>query len=148
MKKIQITFEKGGCLTGWLDENKAPETVTALWSSLPCETVCKHTRWCGREIYGSIKTGAIPARENNTSTVSKFDISYWREDWDVTTGKTPEEAGETMGFYHGPEYLKYAGGTLSLNVIGRIVWEDEKTLDEVGERIWKQGFEKMKIEKA
>lgn len=148
MKKIKITFEKGGCLTGWLNEDWAPETVMAIWSALPCKMFFKHTRWCGREIYGSIETGAIPDRENHTATVSKFDISYWREGWDTTTGKAPEDAGETIAFYYGPERLQYAGGILTLNVIGRIDWNQERQLDEIGARIWAQGFENVMIEKG
>lgn len=148
MKKIKIIFEKGGFLTGYLNENWAPETVTAIWSVLPLETTIKHTRWCGREIYCSIETGAIPAKENHTANVSKFDISYWRENWDLSTGKSAEESGETIAFYYGPERLQATGGILPLNVIGRIDWDQEETLDEIGIRIWSHGFEKIRVEKA
>lgn len=148
MKNIRLVFEKGGTLHGCLDEKAAPETVMAIWSALPCQTVFKHTRWCGREVYGNIATGTVPAKENHTATVSKFDISYWREDWDLTTGQSAEEAAESIACYYGPEYLSYAGGILPLNVIGRIDFSDEPLLDEIGQRIWMEGFEKVTIEKG
>ena len=148
MKKIRFIFEKGGSLTGYLNEEWAPETVMAVWSALPTEDVLKHTRYCGHEVYCSLSTGVTPKRENHTATVSKFDISYWRQDWDPCLDLSPEEAGETIGFYSAPEYIRYSGGTNPLNVIGRIDFSQEAMLDEIEERIWRDGQEKVRIERA
>ncbi|OLN29853.1 hypothetical protein DSOL_3384 [Desulfosporosinus metallidurans] len=79
--------------------------------------------------------------------VSKFDIAYWR-DWE--SNKPLEEAPgeEAMAIYYGPELLSYHNGLIRVNIIGRIRMEQEELLETIGMRIWRQGIEKIKVERC
>lgn len=78
---LGFSFEKGGNLSVELCD-KTPHTLRTLSKILPLESEARHTRWCGREVYFPICTRQTPCRENQTSTVSKFDVAYWTE-WDI-----------------------------------------------------------------
>ena len=73
---LGFSFEKGGNLFVELCD-KTPHTLRTLSKILPLESEARHTRWCGREVYFPICTRQTPCRENQTSTVSKFDVAYW-----------------------------------------------------------------------
>ena len=72
MKTIRIITDKVGVVEAELLEEKNPETVQAIWESLPIQT--RANTW-GDEIYFS-----IPVRlgeENAQPTVSMGDLGYW-----------------------------------------------------------------------
>ena len=48
--------------------------------------------------------------------------------------------------FYGAEKLSFHGGLITVNVIGRILWEQEEMLETIGERVWSSGFEKVKVE--
>ena len=139
MSCLKFHFERGGFLVASLKEN-APSTLRAVTEILPIESRLQHTRWCGREVYLPITTLHAPAKENQTGIVSKFDLTYWR-DWDVQEG-----AAEALSLFYGAERLSFHGGLLTVNVIGRILWEYEEMLDAIGERVWSSGFEGVRAE--
>lgn len=140
---LGFSFEKGGNLFVELCD-KTPHTLRTLSKILPLESEARHTRWCGREVYFPICTRQTPCRENQTSTVSKFDVAYWTE-WDIHANPPDSLTEETLSFYYGAEVLRFHGGPLKVNVIGRISWDQESLLEEIGERVWHCGFEKIKI---
>jgi len=146
MEYIRMIFERGGELTVGLDEKKAPQTVKSILESIPCESILKHSRWCGREIYLDFYSRELPPKENNTCIVSKFDVAYWRESWSEE-GLGSVRPGEALSFYYGPEHLSYHGGFIHVNVIGRVLWEQEEMLDKIGKRIWQSGIEKVWLER-
>jgi len=144
MKKIKMNFEKGGCLIATLNES-APKTVISFIDCLPITTSVVHTRWCGREFSVGIDTKNKPPKENFTNTVSKFDVAYWR-DWNNNIAIKEAPSIEAISFFYGAELLRYHAGELIVNVIGRIDYNQEELLDEIGERIWLEGKEKVTIE--
>jgi len=144
MKKLKLCFEKGGTLIAVLND-KAPNTVKSILEILPIESTMVHTRWCGREISLGIKTIKKPPMENCTNIVNKFDIAYWR-DWNNIISSEDATFSEALAIYYGPEILRYHGGFLTTNIIGRILWEQEELLEEIGIRIWRHGQEKVFIE--
>jgi len=144
MKKIQISFEKGGILIAQLN-HLAPKSVQSLLEILPVESKVSHTRWCGREISLPLKTLTKPPKENFTTIVSKFDLAYWR-DWNHQVSPEEGEAMEALAMYYGPEVLRYHNGLLTTNVIGRISWEQEELLETIGLRIWEFGHERVLVE--
>lgn len=141
MSLLRFSFERGGSLLAKLND-KTPTTCPALLEIFPLESMLRHTRWCGREIYMPICTNNLPLKENQTCIVSKFDLAYWRE-WDVEETVTPQE---TLSLFYGAERLAFHGGILTVNVVGRVLWEYEDMLDTIGERIWSSGFEGVKVE--
>lgn len=147
MIKIKLEFERGGVLYGLLNPEKAPQTVEQIVKALPVTMAAVQSRWCGREISWGIATQDPPPRENSTGIVSKFDITYWRP-WDRTE-KTPESTSfESMAFYYGAERPTYHDGALSLNVVGHICYDQETEMEEIGERIWLSGVEKVRCSLA
>ncbi len=146
MSKLQISFEKGGTLIAVLND-KSPKTIMSIMEILPIESTIFHTRWCGREISLGIETTTKPPFENSTNIVSKFDIAYWR-DWENKMTGDDFSINEAVAIYYGPETLRYHGGPLTTNIIGRIVWEQEDLLDSIGTRIWRCGHEKVLVEKC
>lgn len=141
MSLLKFSFERGGSLLAKLN-CEAPTTSPAILEILPIESTLRHTRWCGREIYMPIRTMNLPSKENQTCIVSKFDLVYWRE-WDAENGVTPKE---TLSLFYGAERLSFHGGLLTVNVVGRVLWEYEEMLETVGERVWSAGFEGVKVE--
>jgi hypothetical protein len=146
VNRLQITFEKGGILIADLN-NKTPNTIKSIMEILPIESTVFHTKWCGREISFGIETTIKPPFENHTNTVSKFDVAYWR-DWENKITEDNFSVKEAIAIYYGPEILRYHGGLLTTNIIGRIAWEQEDLLDSIGTRIWKCGCEKVIIDKC
>lgn len=146
MKKIQISFEKGGILIAQLN-NRAPQSVASLLEILPVESKIFHTRWCGREISLELKTRTKPDKENYTNIVSKFDLCYWR-DWENQVSQAEQGTPEALAMYYGPEVLRFHNGLLTTNIIGRIHWEQEALLESIGLRVWEFGHERVLVEEC
>ena len=142
MVQLRFIFARGGELVADLND-KTPATQRELLRILPVDSELRHTRWCGREVFLPVVNGVPLVQENQTGIVSKFDVAYWRE-WEAAPGVQP---AETLSFYYGAERLQFHGGLLTVNVIGRIRWEQEAMLDEIGERIWRCGFEAVRVER-
>jgi hypothetical protein len=140
MKKIKLIFEKGGELILILN-NQSIVTQNSLIEILPLESSALHTRWCGREFSVKIKTINKPPLEADTTTVSKFDVVYWR-DWE----RPEEEADEAIGIFYGAEILRYHKGPIRVNVLGHVSYEQAELLEQIGLRIWKNGSGKVTLE--
>lgn len=138
MDGLKISFERGGILYAKFLNNNST-TITNIKKFLPYNTEVCHTRWCGREIFMPLKTDNKIVGNDLTRFVSKFDLVYWlKEKGDVHE--------ETISIFYGAESLRYYGGPLYVEIIGRILVEQEELFDEIGRRIWLEGREKVFIE--
>lgn len=138
MEGLKITFERGGALTAkFLDKDLA--SIESIKKILPLNTEICHTRWCGREIFMPISTDNKSEGKNITRFVSKFDLVYWMKE----KGDIHEE---TISMFYGAESLRYYGGPLYVEIIGRVSIEQEELFEEIGQRVWLGGKEKVTIE--
>ena len=136
---LKISFEKGGTIYAKFYK-KDSSAIKHLEEILPFDTEILHTRWCGREIFMPIKTGNNDIGSDLTKNVSKFDLVYWmKEKGDIHD--------ETISLFYGAESLQFYGGPLYVEGIGRVSVDQEELLDEIGERVWLMGKERVKIEK-
>lgn len=145
MKKLKLTFEKGGSLivTPLPEARRTMECIEVI---LPHEEQLIHSRYCGREICFAVQTADYPPRENQTGDVDKFDVAYWRN-WESPESRLPGSPGaETINVYYGPETLSFRTKPLLVNIFGRIDENQESVLDEIGNRIWQCGFERVRAE--
>jgi hypothetical protein len=140
MEKIVFEFSRGGKLEGELFTNTTPRTYDYLQNILPLQDVkLYHSRWCGREINIPIANSDfnLPPQENQTVQTSAGDIVYWRE-WPGSFQNTGQEA---LAIYYGAEYVRDYRGSLPVNHIGHINYEQLNDVKKIGERVWKEGIE-------
>ncbi len=126
MRKIRIISERIGVVEALLLEDRNPETVEAIWESLPIEA--RTNRW-GDEIYFSIPVEV--SDENVQETVEAGDLGYW-------------PPGRGFCIFFGPTPISREGEIRPadpVNVFGKVEG-DPKTFKKV-----KQG-DKIRIEKA
>ena len=146
MEKIKLIFERGGELIVSFN-GLAPNTEQRIKEILPYENILMHSRYSGREVCFGIQTKEFVKQENSHTSVNKADVVYWCN-WE-----TPEENGlpgspgaEVIGLYYGEEIVQFQGKPLCVNVFGYIDESQEALLEEIGNRIWQQGFEKVRAE--
>ncbi|MCC3646791.1 DUF3830 family protein [Cytobacillus oceanisediminis] len=143
MKRILITFENGESFPATLKEDKAPHTCEKVWEALPLCSVVRHSRWSGRDLNFAIKSNDLPKRENQTILTSIGEVVYWR-DWPL---ETDSKVNEVIAIYYGAEHTRSNKGDELVNVFAQIDYTHFELLETVGERIWLNGTEKIKIEK-
>ena len=142
-KRILITFENGESFPATLKEDKAPQTCEKVWEALPLCSVVRHSRWSGRDLNFAIKSNGLPKRENQTIFTSIGEVVYWR-DWPL---ETDSKVNEVIAIYYGAEHTRSNKGDELVNVFAQIDYTQFELLETVGERIWLNGTEKIKIEK-
>ena len=141
--EIELEFERGGALRAAVLWDSAPETCQAVLDALPLEATVSHSRWSGREVNFPIALGpAAPPRENDTTTVNTGDVIYWRE-WEKGA-----KACEALAVYYGAEVTRDHRGYLPVNVFARIPPDQWPLATEIGLRIWRQGFERVRMHVA
>jgi hypothetical protein len=145
-KKLSLTFERGGTLTVSITDH-APETARRVLDAFPCEHYVMQSRYCGPELSFGIATQKRPDQENATTRPKKFDVAYWRN-WDSPDGEgLPGSPGEeAISFYYGDALLQFQGDPIEVNVFGRIDESEEAVLEEIGLRVWRKGFENVRVE--
>ncbi len=134
--RIVFSFERGGKLEAELLPELAPVTVARVSELLPIEATLYHTRWCGREIYLPIRSGAEIPRENQTVQTNTGDVIYWRE-WEK------DNPAEAISIYYGAELVRDHRGFLPVNVFARVPQDQWKAIEEVGLRVWQRGTERV-----
>ena len=137
--RLRFRFERGGECTARLLPDLAPKTVRSVLAMLPLELTVYHTRWCGREIYFPVSSGASVPREHQTSTANLGDVIYWKE-WDQG-----DQAPEALSVYYGAEVIRDHRGFLQVNVFARVPEAEWPVIEEVGVRVWQHGIEKLTI---
>ncbi|MGE5541542.1 MAG: DUF3830 family protein [Bacillota bacterium] len=140
-RRIRITFERGGEVMATLLEDKAPETCNAVWEHTPIVSQALHTRWCGREVNWAVDLGRRPPSENQTISSSVGNVVYWRE-WE---GRYPSTGAEALGLYYGAELIRDHRGHQPVNVFAQVDTSSWDALQEVGQRVWRQGAEKVTV---
>lgn len=128
MKRVEITFERGGKFIVELLEKDAPKTCAALLKALPLVGLeVRHAKSSGDEAYVQAMSMDVP--EENNVVPAQGDVAFnvmpnWR----------------AICIYYGPKITnKY-----NFNLFGRVT-KDLKTLEEVGNRVWLRGTEKADI---
>lgn len=141
MCDLKFSFEKGGIIyASILDENdEVTKEVLNVLSKRSINTDVIHTRWCGREIYMPIKTKNKTIDSSVTNNVNKFDLVYWKKNEE-------EGSDETVSIFYGAESLRHYSGPIYVKVIGKVSNEQNKLLEEIGNRVWLEGKEKVTIE--
>jgi hypothetical protein len=141
MRRILISFEKGGSFPATLLDDDAESTCGEIWDILPITSTVSHSRWSGREVNLTLQTKNLPIEEHQTIYTSKGEIIYWR-DWNST--KNPSEV---LAIYYGAEETRSSKGPERVNVIGQIDFDRLQELKIVGERVWLSGMEQIRIDK-
>ena len=98
-------------------------------------------RWSGREIFIPTKLKKKPPRENQTIRANLGDVIYFRE-WKDSYDFTGFEA---IGIFYGPEIVREWRGDSPVNLIGRIDPSQWDLIKSIGERVWRQGGERISI---
>lgn len=141
-KKIKVILESGKSFIAKLHDN---DTANIIYKSLPIESEVTHSRWSGREFNFPINISTKPNRENQSIFTSEGDLCYWR-DWRYDY----EENGHTkhvFAIYYGPEQARSHVGDEPVNIFGRVLEEDLEIVKQIGESIWLEGTEKIRVEK-
>ncbi len=141
--EIELEFARGGVLKAAVLWDSAPETCRAVVDALPLEATVSHSRWSGREVNFPVALGSgAPQRENDTTTVNTGDVIYWRE-WEKEA-----KACEALAVYYGAEVTRDHRGYLPVNVFARVPQEQWPLATEIGLRIWREGFERVRVRAA
>ncbi|MFD0824180.1 DUF3830 family protein [Neobacillus sp. M.A.Huq-85] len=143
MRKIKITFERGGEVLASLNESQAPQTCERIWNLLPLGSVVTHSRWSGREINFSYHDTQCIPRENQTIYTSIGEICYWR-DWDWEGFGDPPQV---LAIYYGAELARSMKGNEPVNVFAQVDYSEIQKLIEIGEKVWLSGTEKIYVDR-
>jgi hypothetical protein len=117
----------------YLDE--APVTCKAFRENLPFTRVFYHARVSGQEIWIDDVPGLDIIQEN---------ASVFAEPGEVVVGPSRPSRVKTancFGIYYGE-----GRGLDAANIFARVVDADVKKLEELGDRIWKNGPQELRIE--
>ena len=140
MAQLEFTLERGGVLTAEIFTDLVPATWQAITAVMPVTWKIYNARWTGREVFTQCDLPNKPPRENQTIRASLGDVIYAceREDRDKT-------GFEAIGLFYGPEVVNDWRGTYPVNYIGRIDPTQWALIQEIGERVWRQGGEECRI---
>lgn len=126
MRKVELVFERGGRLTATLLSEQAPATCEALWSALPLEGMVYQARFSGEEFFLSTK---LDAPSENQVSPGVGDIAF-----------NADPAWRAICVYYGPK-MRVAH---PYNLFAHIE-VDIDLLHTIGERVWRQGGERVTI---
>jgi len=138
--KFQFHFERGGKLT-MTTLAEAPKSIECISKMVPINAKIFQARWSGREIFIPTELKKKPPRENQTIRANLGDVIYFRE-WKDSYDFTGFEA---IGIFYGPEIVREWRGDSPVNLIGRIDPSQWDLIKSIGERVWRQGGERISI---
>ena len=138
--KFQFHFERGGTLT-MTTLAEAHKSIEFISKMAPINAKIFQARWSGREIFIPTKLKKKPPRENQTIRANLGDVIYFRE-WKDSYDFTGFEA---IGIFYGPEIVREWRGDSPVNLIGRIDPSQWDLIKSIGERVWRQGGERISI---
>jgi len=113
----------------------APVTVAAFSSHLPFVRTLVHARVSGQEVW----TADAPILD-----IIQENASVFTEPGEVVIGPLHPSRAKTakcMGIYYGE-----GKGLDCCNIFAKVILEDSSLLQQLGERIWKQGMEELRFE--
>lgn len=147
-RRIRVEFERGGALLFTPREDRAPETCSCVWESLPLISSCTHGRVPGRsgkQIAIELNLPSKPKREYQSIFADKGDVSYWRE-WDGDHFQMSYV--ETLGIHYGVSRSFDMRGYSPFNVFAGIDPNQEEMLAQIGLRVWRKGREKVQLSRS
>ncbi len=117
-------------------ESEAPQTCKAILNALPVEGVFKQARFAGEEIWCDDALELFIPQENATIHPKPGEIGY----------APPLERSEVANSIA----IVYGEATLSdaVNIFGRVVEEDLPKLKALGEKVWLEGKQIVRLEHA
>lgn len=114
----------------------APQTCAAFDAALPFSNSFMHARVSGQEIWIDDAPGLDVIQEN---------ASVFTEPGEVVIGPLKPARAMTakcMGIYYGP-----GKGLDCCNIFARVWPEDAALLEQLGNRVWKEGVQELRFEK-
>ena len=120
---------------------KVPKTAKAIASAAPISASVYQARWSGKEIFVPINLATKPPRENQTIRAALGDVIYFRE-WEgaisVQVSRPSACSTATRSCANGAAMLPL---TSSAESIPRSI----ELIEEIGDRVWRKGGEKIAI---
>lgn len=133
MKDVQLAFKDGKTFKLKLLEKEAPETVQAFLKVLPLEVKLLHARFAGEGIFFTADMDEVKgenqvvAKEQGTLTLH---------------GPAPSGLqGQAIHLWYGTNFSSKHAESLFARVEG-----DLKEFATIGERVWKEGPETVRVE--
>jgi hypothetical protein len=139
--KLTFEFERGGLVAATVLLDQVPKTAEAIQAAAPISATVYQARWSGKEIFVPISLATKPPRENQTIRAALGDVIYFQE-WEGSYQRTGFEA---IGLFYGNEIVREWRGDAPVNVIGRIDPAQHALIQEIGDRVWRKGGEKITI---
>jgi hypothetical protein len=139
--KLAFEFERGGILTADVLVSLVPQTAKCIAGAAPISAMVYQARWSGKEIFVPLDLAAKPPRENQTIRAGIGDVIYFTE-WEGAYQRTGFEA---IGLFYGNEIVREWRGDAAVNVIGRIGSDQHALIQDIGERVWRKGGERITI---
>jgi len=137
---LEFRFGRGGILRAALLP-EAPRTAQCVTGALPITSKVYQARWSGREVAVPVRLAAKPPREHQSIRANLGDVIYFCE-W----GDAYDQTGfENIGLFYGPEIVREWRGDAPVNVFARIDPSQWALIQEIGERVWRQGGEDISI---
>ena len=139
--RLMFEFERGGLVAAGVLLAEVPSTAKAIEAAAPISSTVYQARWSGKEIFVPVNLATKPPRENQTIRAALGDVIYFQE-WEGSYQRTGFEA---IGLFYGNEIVREWRGDAPVNVIGRIDPTQHALIQEIGERVWRKGGEKILI---
>ena len=139
--KLTFEFERGSLITANVLLAEVPNTAKSIKAAAPISATVYQARWSGKEIFVPINLATKPPRENQTIRAALGDVIYFQE-WEGAYQRTGFEA---IGLFYGNEIVREWRGDAPVNVIGRIDAAQHALIQEIGDRVWRKGGEKITI---
>ena len=133
MAKLAMTFERGGSITATVLENRAPETCRKVLAALPVTAEVVHAMWAGEEIF----FGDFPAQ-----------FEYEQPTQEVAPGALAMvPRSRSFCIFYGRAIPRGAvDETIDVTVFGTV--DDVDAMAAIGQRVRRQGVEKVTITRA
>jgi len=133
MAKLVMTFERGGRITATLLEGRAPETCRKVLAALPVTAEVVHAMWAGEEVFFGGFPGAFEYEEP-TQEVAPGALAM-----------VPRS--RSFCIFYGRAIPRGAvDADIDVTVFGTV--DDVAAMTAIGQRVRRQGVEKITITRA
>lgn len=144
MRKITITLGKAKATAELLDSD-APKTCDLVWKMLPLEGKTGHTIESGKEIFMILDSHPELTPENQTIYEIPGDVVIYYKPAIPPPAEPPKPAISFI--YERDAQIRSLHGPVPVNLFARIT-EGLKELGDEAVRMRREGYEKMRINKA
>jgi len=133
MLEIVLEFERGGRIQATLFEDRAPETCRTVLAALPVEAEVIHAMWAGEEIFFNGFPG-------------KFEYEHPTTDVEPGALAMVPRSSSFCVFYGRAIPRGAVDQDIDVTVFGQV--DDVPAMAEIGNRVRRQGVEKVTIRTA